>query len=244
VREPVERPAPIIRPATATTARPVTAVGTGAGLSSSDLLNELVERAKTRWLPLIVLLALTVLDWRLHEDVGVSILLSVLAAAGVLYFDEVKAQIVQSLNLERYGSRVQGMFLVVPVALFFLLRGKGESFENVGGLEFADGLIIAVVLIGGVLLLQNFMPNIDASLAGFFETRDQYLPRTACIVVMLVLSAVLTFGAVHGEIADIQVLFGQQADKSAFPKLGNILLIVLLNMALAVAFLRPAPRRL
>ena len=76
------------------------------------------------------------------------------------------------------------------------------------------------------------MPNIDASLAGFFETRDQYLPRTACIVVMLVLSAVLTFGAVHGEIADIQVLFGQQADKSAFPKLGNILLIVLLNMSI------------
>jgi len=181
------------------------------------------------------------LDWRLHDDVGVSILLGIVGALGVLYYPEIYERLRAQFRLEQYGDEVKTLLITSPVALFFMLRGRGVSVPGFG-LDLGAGLLVAIVLVGGAVALRHVMPSIDVSLQGFYRTRDQYLPPPACIGVMVLLSVLFTFGLVHGELGDVAVILGQDSDKLDGPSLGNMLIIVLANMALAVAFLRRAPQ--
>jgi hypothetical protein len=182
-----------------------------------------------------VVVLVAFMDYQLHAEAGVALIVAGAGAAIVLFFQEAISWIGQKLNLAE-ASRWASMLMVsVPVALYFFVRGKGT-------LDDGDALVVSAAIAGMPVALNWLAPRLDPSLRGFYEARDRLIPVAARPLVLAGLSLVITFGVVHGNLGDIKVLFGGTASKAAFPDADRILMTAVLNIVLGFALLHSPAR--
>ena len=143
-------------------------------------------------------------------------------------------KVMSGTNLQESSlSWVQPLFFSVPAALYFMIRGAG----TVG-----SPALIGLVIAGLPPFLSYFLPRFDESLKGFYEARDRMIPAVAKPFVLIGLSAVISFGLIHGNLSDIDILWGSTATKRASPDSTKVLLIAAVNVVLAFAMLRSPPQ--
>jgi len=220
--------------------------GSLAFLQDPAFWEDVRVRARRQVIPLGGVALVSFLDYQLHGQVPVALLIFAAGVAFTLFFREAIAWATEKLNLAQLGVWVQPLFISVPAALFFFLRGKGshETFTTLdqgtrsSGISSAQGLLIAVLIVALPLVLTRVLPGLDPSLRGLYELRDRYIPAVARPFAMIAVSLIVTFGLIHGNLADVKILFGQTADKAGLPTFGDALLAAVLNVLIGFAFLR------
>jgi hypothetical protein len=190
------------------------------------------QRARRQALPLVVVLLVGFLDFQLHAQAPVALLIIAIGAGVTLFFREIFNWLMSRPNLQQIGSLAQPLFFAVPAAVFFFARGKGDILTS------SDAFIISGSIIGVPLLLNSLAPQLDLQLRPFYDLRDRYIPAHLRPVVLIGLALVVTFGIIHGDLTDVKVLFGAKASRAVFPTLGGALSTAVVNILLAYAFLR------
>jgi hypothetical protein len=193
------------------------------------------ERAKRHVLPLAVVALVAFMDYQLHAEAVVALVVAGVGAAIVLFFQEAISWLGEKLNLAEAGRWASMLMVSVPVAFYFFVRGKGT-------LEDGDALLVSAAIAGLPLAFNWLAPRVDPTLRGFYEARDRMIPVVARPLVLAGLSLVLTFGLIHGNLGDIKILFGGTASKAAFPDPDRILMTAVLNIVLGFALLHTPTR--
>jgi hypothetical protein len=202
---------------------------------------DLQARARHRVLPLLATLAVCSLDFQLHGQIIVSFVLLVAGAAFSLFFDEAREALRTRLKVTHLEPMLQPLFVSVPAALWFFIRGKGDSFDAggfSGGLTDIEAFLIALLIGAAPLGVQFVLPKIDQALGRFYSVRDQYLNDTLKPVVLIAASVLITFGAIHGNPVDVMVIAGASAEKAEVPSFTRALLAAVVNLALGFLIMR------
>lgn len=167
-------------------------------------MQEIQARAKKQVLPLVVLGFVGYLDYRLHRQAPVAIVLFVGGMLLTLFLRESAQYVLRTLKIRRLPPWATSLIVTVPAALFFFIRGKG-------GLSTGDGMLIVAAVIGVPILLNTLAESVDPSLQGYYRTRNQHLPVALRPLVLVIGGLVITFGLIHGNISDIKILWGSTA---------------------------------
>jgi hypothetical protein len=199
-------------------------------LQSREFWNDVGVRARQQWLAVIVLGFLAYLDYRLHRNGFVSLVFFFAGIAATLFIREGVKWIRTGLNLTNIPDWAGSLFVTIPAALFFLVRGKGT-------LDDSAAMLIMAAIIGLPLLFTLYIDRVDPSIAGLYDVRNQVLPVVIRPLVMIVVSLIVTFGIGHGDLGDIKILVGKTADKRMAPESGKIVLTVVLNIVIGFMFL-------
>lgn len=188
------------------------------------------QRAKRQVLPLAGVSLLGFLDFQLHAQAPIALLIIAIGAGLTLFFREALRWVMSRVKVPQSRlTWIQPLFFSVPAALYFLIRGSGTV---------ASPALIGLAIASLPAALNYFLPRLDVSLKAFYETRNRLIPTSARPLVLVGLSLFVTFGLVHGNLADIDILFGSTASKASPPDSGKVLLTVVLNVLLAFAVLR------
>lgn len=205
----------------------------GGGLFTAA---EIQRRAKQQILPLVVLAFVGYLDYRLHRQAPIAIVLFVGGMLVTLFLREIAKFVLKTLNIQNLPPWGASLVVTVPAALFFYWRGKG-------GLSTSDSLVLMAAIVGAPILLNVVAASVDPSLKGYYGFRNRYLPVAFRPIVLVVGGLLLTFGLVHGDVTDIKILFGKTASKAGYPTLSNTLETVMLNIVLGFALLHEPPKK-
>jgi hypothetical protein len=208
-----------------------------------EFMSALFARAKQQALPLAVLLVFGSLDLQLHGQLPVTLLMIVAGGAVALFFREASAWLFGKLNLQHMATLLQPLMVSVPAGLWFVIRGKGtlvqgQSGFSDAGISSANAMLLGVLIAAAPLALNQLMPRLDPSLKGFYELRDRYLSDAIRPFVMIGLSLLLTFGIIHGNLSDADVLFGGTASKIGLPQFNKALIAAVLNLLLGFMIMR------
>ena len=200
----------------------------------ADIWADVRQRAQNQLLPLGGVLVFGFLDFQLHDQV-LGMLIVLLAGAGIVLFAReivswATRRVLENTNLNESAlAWVQPLFFSVPAALYFLIRGAGTI-----GSPLLIGLAIAAL----PPALSYFSPRFDETLRSFYETRDRLIPAAAKPFVLIAISVVVSFGLIHGNVSDVDILWGSTATNRAPPDTTKVLLIAVFNVLLAFAMLR------
>jgi Sec-independent protein secretion pathway component TatC len=205
----------------------------GGGLFTAA---EIQRRAKQQMLPLVVLAFVGYLDYRLHRQAPVAIVLFVGGMAVTLFLRESARFVLKTLKIKSLPPWGASLVVTVPAAVFFYWRGKG-------GLSSSASFVLMAAIIGAPILLNMVAASVDPSLKWYYGFRNRYLPVAFRPLVLVVGGLLLTFWLVHGDVTDIKILFGKTASKAGYPTLSNTLKTVMLNIGLGFALLHEPPKR-
>lgn len=205
-----------------------------------DFWPDVQRRARQKVLPLAGVAAVGFIDFQFNDQIIISLLIVLAGAALTLFFGEAVAAVTAKLNRPGSSNLVAPGIISSVAGLLFALRGRGGSAGG-EGLELFDGLLIGVIIAVLPLALSMAIPKLAPTLGSFFQLRDRYIPEKARPAAAGVLAIVVSYGLIHGSLFDFQVLWGGDADKAEFSKMGKIALTAILTGVIGMLMMSPAP---
>jgi hypothetical protein len=208
---------------------------------------DLIARAKKQALPLAMILVFGSLDIQLHGQIPVTLLMVAGGAALAMFFREASNWVFTKLNLQPMATLFQPLLVSIPAALWFVIRGKGTVVEGQvfqgrqysdAGITDANAMLLGILIAGAPLAFNYLVPRIDPAFKGFYELRDRYLSDTVRPFAMIVASLVVTFGIIHGNLMDMDILLGGQASKMGLPQFSKALIAAVINLLIGFLIMR------
>ncbi|MBI4260181.1 MAG: zinc ribbon domain-containing protein [Actinobacteria bacterium] len=215
-------------PRTAAMTAPVAAAPAPASISGADV----ADRAKRRWLPLLLVALMGFLDYQTHGSLAFVVPVGLAAVGGVLFGGDLSRRLGLDRVVGRVPSALRPALLAAPALLWFAFRGGGPLMT---------AILVPALGVGIGALVGTAGPGLDASLAGFYRARDRLLPRKLRMVLGIALPILVTTLLVGG-LGGIPAMLGFDTQFSSVD--GREVLLVLgtvFSAGMAFFFLREAP---
>lgn len=197
-----------------------------------------LKRAKRAWYPLLFVLLFLWLDWITHRSFVFVIVGGAIAVGVIVFPKQIQAKLPPDLAkrfnltdpLAQVPPKIKPFVAASPGLLYFMLRGKGTS---------GAGLTVPVVSLLAGACVRAYGEQIDKRLAGFYRVRD-VVPRVVRMVLVPVLSIVLAFLIIHGNVGDMGALIGKATTQPRSPAglQGRFILATLATMTVSILLLR------
>jgi hypothetical protein len=198
-----------------------------------EFWQDVQQRARARVFPLLGVASVGALDYKIHDEIGISLLIAAAGAIATLFFNEIRQRLMATFGLARFGPLVQPLMVSIPAAALYFLRARGA--------EDGEGAAIAALIGLAPVALNLALPYVDPATRAWYQLRDRYLPAQFRPLVMAAASVIVTFGVINGNFGDVKIMVGADPDGTAAATFGKTILTAGLNAVIGFALLRPTP---
>lgn len=163
-----------------------------------EIMTTIRRALRVHWLPLAYIVMFAWLDWLLHRDIALIILIGTVAIIVTFGWPTIAWRL--RIPEHHITRRSRGVLPALPPLAYFVIRGRGTSG--------ATGIIASLAMLGVVAILFEFWGHFDTLLTPVYTLRNQFVPRQLRNVLALLLPIILSFLVIHGSLSDLPALIG------------------------------------